>query len=172
MGGSIVCQVRDPIEQSAESAMSELSQRGQLPPFPYRWLGLLLQRTAQRAYSTMSHALAPVGLRPPHNSILSALESGNYSQAKLADQMGIDRTTMVSLLDDLERQELVTRQKNPRDRRAHVVSLTEAGRKTLNYANTMVEQADHEFFSVLSSEERTVLEDILTRLLKSQRATH
>ena len=53
------------------------------------------------------------------------------SQQQAAGRLGVDRTTMVGLLDGLEGKGLVARHADAGDRRRNVVGLTDAGQRTL-----------------------------------------
>ncbi|MGH3245960.1 MAG: MarR family winged helix-turn-helix transcriptional regulator [Trebonia sp.] len=60
--------------------------------------------------------------------VLSALDkTPNLTQAELAKALGLDRTTLMSQLDRLERMGLVLRRSDPHDRRAHIPEITGAG---------------------------------------------
>jgi len=60
--------------------------------------------------------------------VLSALDkTPNLSQAELGKTLGLDRTTLMSQLDRLERTGLVVRRSDPRDRRIRIPEITEAG---------------------------------------------
>ena len=73
--------------------------------------------------------MRPLGIGRRHFSVLAVLGEGKpLSQVEMGERLGIDRNTMVILLDDLEEKSLVVRRRDPSDRRAYLVSLTEAGR--------------------------------------------
>ncbi|MCW2894151.1 MAG: MarR family transcriptional regulator, organic hydroperoxide resistance regulator [Trebonia sp.] len=60
--------------------------------------------------------------------VLSALDkTPNLTQVELAKALGLDKTTLMSQLDRLERMGLVVRRSDPRDRRARIPEITEAG---------------------------------------------
>lgn len=89
------------------------------------------------------------------------------SQGEIARRMGVDRTTMVALIDDLQDKRLVERRQDPQDRRRNVVELTAAGRDTVRRAADLAAQAERTFLSRLSAADakqfrkalRTLLED-------------
>ncbi|WP_232050294.1 MarR family winged helix-turn-helix transcriptional regulator [Actinoplanes sp. OR16] len=58
------------------------------------------------------------------------------SQLQVAQTLGIDRTTMVALLDVLERKGIITRRTDPADRRRNVVEHTEHGLQTYDAARS------------------------------------
>src|ERR1700726_4274063 len=84
-----------------------------------------LARVGRRAGET---TLAPGGLRPRHLIALRLLrEAGPTNQQGLADSLRLDPSNVVGLLNELEARELVTRRRDPADRRRHIVELSAAG---------------------------------------------
>jgi DNA-binding MarR family transcriptional regulator len=75
--------------------------------------------------------------------------------------MGVDRTTMVTLVDELEGKGLVERRPDPRDRRKNVVALTEAGRVTLQGATEAADEAERSFLGALSAEQAATFRELL-----------
>jgi DNA-binding MarR family transcriptional regulator len=92
--------------------------------------------------------------------------SGPMSQGELGDQMGIDRTTMVALVDEVEQAGLVRRERNRDDRRAYSVTLTPEGRRLQKRATQTLDGVADEFFGRLSPQERAQLQEFLRRLLE------
>jgi DNA-binding MarR family transcriptional regulator len=128
---------------------------------------VLLGRIAQDAADLLGAALAPLGLRPRHFAILTALaEGGATSQHALGERLRIDRTTMVSAVDDLQRLELASRTPDPDDRRAYLVALTPRGRTTLVRATGLVASAEAALLAPLAPAERDQLHNLLARLMQ------
>lgn len=136
------------------------------------WLSYLLRQVTLRVQDRVADALAEHGIRPPHNAVLSMLADGPLAQIALAVQLQTDRTTMVSIIDDLEAWQLVERRRNPQDRRAHDITLTELGRARLSAAHNAVSAADAVFFAVLSESEQAQLRAMLLRLIAAHDADH
>ena len=68
------------------------------------------------------------GLQLRDYIVLSALDkTPNLTQVELAKSLGLDKTTLMSQLDRLERMGLVVRRSDPRDRRTRIPEITEAG---------------------------------------------
>jgi DNA-binding MarR family transcriptional regulator len=106
------------------------------------------------------------GLRARHFRILVLLgETEPLSQVEIGERLSIDRNTVVLLLDDLEARGCVIRRRDPRDRRAHCVSLTEAGKDMLDHGLAMARHTNDTVFAPLTPEERTQLHGLLQRLL-------
>jgi DNA-binding MarR family transcriptional regulator len=131
-----------------------------------RRLTHLLGRAAAAAGRKANGALAELGLDVRHYALLATLEAADPpSQRTVADALGIDRATVVALVDDLEARGLVRRERSTRDRRANVLALTPAGRRTLARAHALMETCEDEFVSALPEPERERLADLLQRLL-------
>ena len=127
--------------------------------------GFILGRVAGLVQQFYVPALAPLGITGQHLAILLTLEHlGPQVQAHLTNQLGIDKTTMVDLLNLLEQQGRVKRHPHPQDRRAHLVHLTSEGIETIRQAKEIDQQTAQQFFSVLSLHEQQQLLDLLTRL--------
>ncbi|WP_394615838.1 MarR family winged helix-turn-helix transcriptional regulator [Lentzea sp. JNUCC 0626] len=86
------------------------------------------------------------------------------SQSALCAQLGIDRTVMTYLLDDLERAALVERRPAPTDRRTRLVVATEVGRKRLTELDLRLEHAEAHVLSSLPSADQATFKELLCRL--------
>ncbi|MBV1853775.1 MarR family winged helix-turn-helix transcriptional regulator [Catellatospora tritici] len=93
------------------------------------------------------------------------------SQLALAKQLGIDRTVMTYLVDDMERGGLIERQPDPADRRARRLVPTEQGRAVLKRVREKLERAEREILAGLAEEERETLRTLLQRVARHHRAT-
>jgi DNA-binding MarR family transcriptional regulator len=114
-------------------------------------------------------ALAPHGLRPRHLVALTVLrDHGGATQQALAATLGIDRTNLVGLLNELESTGLIVRRRTDEDRRRHVVELTDAGTAKLRDAECALTVAEDEVFSALDAEQR----EMLYRLLQQATGRH
>ncbi len=129
-------------------------------------LGFLLKHTQLALASSVERALAPLDLDGREFAVLSVLVSeGPRSQQRLSERMRVDRTTMVALVDALERKGLVERRRQTRDRRAYAVHVTRKGRHTVERATGIVEAAEDELLGPLSRADRRRLKDLLLRLI-------
>ncbi|WP_233158005.1 MarR family winged helix-turn-helix transcriptional regulator [Actinokineospora bangkokensis] len=110
---------------------------------PHDVLGYLLKHANQRLAALTDAALAPLGIDGKDFGALRVLAGGEpTSQLQVAQRLGVDRTTMVALLDALERKGIVARRPDPADRRRNIVELTEQGHET--FARARVEHAGAE----------------------------
>jgi DNA-binding MarR family transcriptional regulator len=125
----------------------------------------LLKRLGYAAKERTMSAWADTGLHPYHYAVLLVLDEGSReTQGSIADALGYDHGQLVGLLDELQDQELVERQRDPKDRRRHLVSLTAEGKKTLRRLRTLAARLDDEFLEPLSESERATLHSLLLRL--------
>jgi MarR family transcriptional regulator for hemolysin len=81
--------------------------------------------------------------------------------------MGIDPSTMVSLIDDLETSGLAKRRPHPTDRRAREVAITPKGRRALERGRRLAMQVEDEVLGGLTAAERRQLLTLLRRALDS-----
>jgi DNA-binding MarR family transcriptional regulator len=136
-----------------------------------RRLGYLLKHAQQRMSELTEAALAPLGINGRELGVLNVLmgrEPGSQQQA--AQRLGIDRTTMVAVLDTLERKGLVSRHPHADDRRRNVVELTENGVRTVTAANAASEAAEQELMAVLTEDDRRHLRASLQAVVAAVRS--
>ena len=114
-------------------------------------LGYLLKHAQLQLGELTSAALAPYGLSGRELAVLLSLAGGEpASQQEAAQRLGVDRTTMVALLDALEAKGLVTRHPHAGDRRRNVVELTPAGQQTMRAATEASDDAERRFLAPLT----------------------
>jgi DNA-binding MarR family transcriptional regulator len=102
---------------------------------------------------------------PRGYQVLSAAGRGEPgSQLALANRLGVDRTVMTYLLDDLETAGLVERRPDPADRRARRVVLTEVGKARLCELERQLRTAEEHVLGPLEPAERETLRALLRRL--------
>ena len=136
-----------------------------VPPSLVDREGALLVIAARTGQQLATRRLAPMGLTVQLCGVLNRLGVGPISQHELGEQLGIDRTTMVELIDDLEAKGVVMRQRNPADRRSYSIQLTTKGRTVQKRAAREFDAAAAEFFSPLQPRERQALGDMMRRLI-------
>jgi DNA-binding MarR family transcriptional regulator len=112
----------------------------------------------------------PSGPRGYH--VLSAVSEGTpRSQLALARLLGIDKTVMTHLIDDLEKAGMVTRRPDPQDRRARQVAITASGGRALARARAQVAAAEAKLLADLSDEENEVLRGLMARVARHAQAS-
>jgi len=116
-----------------------------------RRLGYLLKHAQQALYELTAAALEPYGINGRELAVLMVLAGREpASQQQAAQRLGIDRTTMVAILDTLEGKGLVSRHPHADDRRRNVVELTDVGQDTLKRAKEAGDAAERTFLAPLS----------------------
>ena len=130
-------------------------------------LGYLLKHAQLQMAELTAKALTPYGISGRELAVLLVLAGREpASQQQAAQRMGIDRTTMVALLDTLEGKGLVARHPHADDRRRNVVELTDAGQDTLRRATEASDAAERDFLAPLSPQAaqqlRTSLHTLVT----------
>jgi DNA-binding MarR family transcriptional regulator len=129
-------------------------------------LGYLLKHAQQRLAELTGPALAPFGITGRELAVLMSIDDLTpLSQQDVADRLGVDRTTMVTLIDGLEEKELVERRPDAEDRRRNVVVLTGAGQATMSEAVEAAEAAEQRFLTKLSAAEVASLKAALQALV-------
>ncbi len=130
-----------------------------------RWTGAILGRVSQKVRDSFENRMSGSILKSKHYGALILLEDGPKTQIDLGRQLWVDRTSMVALVDDLEKNGDVKRERHPEDRRAYLIQLTEQGITTLARAREIADEVEDEIFSALSDEERDQLRRLLARLI-------
>src|SRR3954451_2462617 len=130
-------------------------------------VGYLLSKAHLRVHNRANEALEPLDLTVKHYGLLTLLvHEGPVSQGRLGEVMKIDRTTMVALIDDLERAGHVDRTRNPEDRRAYALAATASGKRLQRRAATLMKQVYAETLSPLSAAERSELQRMLRAIIE------
>jgi DNA-binding MarR family transcriptional regulator len=132
-----------------------------------RDLSGLLARAAHALNVRLSAELAVIDSSPrAHGVLLHALES-ERSQTVLAQIGDLDKTTMVVLMDDLERRGLAERKPSPTDRRARIVVVTPAGAELVRRGVEIVDRVHGEALDGLAGD-RDVFLRSLSGLLEGE----
>ena len=130
--------------------------------------GQLFFRLWRASHTHVAQALQTIGLTPALFGVLNVLAARHGAiQQELGSAMGIDPSTMVSLIDQLEEEGLAKRKPDPRDRRARQVSITAKGRRHLERARNLAFQAEDEVLGGLTATERRDLLKLLRRAFDS-----
>ena len=130
--------------------------------------GQLFFRLWRAIHTRSADALATLDLTPALFALLNVIgaRDGAIQQA-LGTAMGIDPSTMVSLIDQLEGAGLARRRPSPTDRRAREVLITPKGRRLLERARKLITGVEGEVLGGLSSAERDQLTTLMRRVLES-----
>jgi MarR family transcriptional regulator, transcriptional regulator for hemolysin len=131
-------------------------------------LGWLLKRASYALSTELMAALGPVGVSPRGYHVLVAALTGEHSQTELAQVVGLDKTTMVVTIDELEEAGLAKRLPSSHDRRARVIAVTTAGERKVAEAREVIAQVQDEVLASLPAEDRTGLLEALNRLVSDR----
>jgi len=131
-------------------------------------LGYLLKHAQLRMFELNAAALAPYGISGRELAVL-LLFAGREptSQQEAARRLGIDRTTMVAMLDALEGKGLVSRHPDSGDRRRNLVELTEAGHDTVGRAAKASDDAERALLTPLTPQAAAELRNSLRTIVES-----
>jgi DNA-binding MarR family transcriptional regulator len=131
----------------------------------------LLDQLARVGRRAAELSMSPGGLRPRHLIALRLLsEHGPVSQHGLADALSLDPSNVVGLLNELEERGLITRRRDPADRRRHIVELSAAGESELACTQARLGLVEDELLSALTAAERDTLYHLLLRAVGAKSA--
>src|ERR1700727_2441271 len=118
-----------------------------------------LARISRRAADT---AMTDGSLRPRHVIALTLLgERGPMTQHAVGAALSLDPSNVVGLLNELEERGLITRRRDPADRRRHIVKLSAAGSGELAQTCDKLDRVEDELFKTLTCEQRSALHELL-----------
>jgi DNA-binding MarR family transcriptional regulator len=127
--------------------------------------GFLLSWNGQRMAHRFGAALEPLGLGKHHFGLLTLIDTHPGSaQQELVKRSLIDPSSMVAVIDELERMGLAERRQHPEDRRKRAVYLTPAGRRKLHRAREVAIKTAQEVFAPLDPGELETLRKLLRKL--------
>ncbi len=134
-----------------------------------RRAGFLLVQLGAHRHRRFAERLAPLDLHPRHFGMLNHLAANEgQSQQALSRALGIHRSAVVALVDDLEHRELAERRRDRADRRAYTLYLTPQGRELLAELQRVAEEDEAELLTALNAAERSQLISLLQRVAESQ----
>jgi DNA-binding MarR family transcriptional regulator len=137
-------------------AQAALSQR----------LGYLLKHAQLALAELTGPALAPLKITGRDLAVLVVLDAHEpLSQQDAAGRLGVDRTTMVDLVDSLEKKSLVERRPDASDRRRNIVQLTVEGQRVLREGSRAAREAERQFTAALDPAEAAQFTTWLQRLV-------
>lgn len=159
--------------------MAKGGLRGDIRAFHAQSAGYLLWQLARLFSVTLTQAIAGSGLHMGQVLVLATLRAqreidrgDSLTQTQLGRITGIDKSSLVLFLDALEKDGWVKRLPHPRDRRAHIVSLTKDGEARFETVGQALHRQQQDNLSSLGEAERAQLSDLLTRLYQDLSARH
>ena len=127
-------------------------------------LGLVLARLGQVINLRLRQALRDSNLSPRQCAALMHLTAGGTTQQALVEELAIDASALVSILNELEAGNLVRRSRELHDRRRHTVEITAAGRSAIQSVEHAISEVEDEAFADLTDAEILTLHALLVRV--------
>ncbi len=129
--------------------------------------GFWVNRASRLMVRRADASLRPLGFALTYLPVLRALAMAGrpLSQSELAQRVGVEQPTMAETLPRMVRDGLVRREPNPADKRAALVSITRLARARFPKARVALADGEREALAGLSSEEKTLLKDLLKRVV-------
>ena len=113
----------------------------------------------------LDEALEPLGLKSREFWILVIAGAGNVSQHEMAELCGLDPSSLVAVLDGMERRGWLHRQRNPHDRRVQWVQRTEEGDRLFARALPRAQSAEAQQLAALSVADQRQLVAAMRKLI-------
>jgi DNA-binding MarR family transcriptional regulator len=135
-------------------------------------LTILLHAAAERMTDELDRAAVEMGLNDVRDwLVLAALDDGrSRTQLELSRVVCVDKTTLISVLDRLEKQDLVVRTVDPTDRRVRIPQITTKGKRVYARFATARDEAESHALDGVEQADRTLLLELLARIADRQGA--
>jgi DNA-binding MarR family transcriptional regulator len=134
-------------------------------------LMFLLSQASHVLMTELTAGLAELGVSPRDYCVLSQGMAGDLTQIRLAELCGMDKTTMVVTIDELERAGLAERRPSTTDRRVRIIAVTEQGVQKVHDARKVVAEIYDDVLEALPEAERAPFVSALTRLVGGRLST-
>jgi DNA-binding MarR family transcriptional regulator len=145
--------------------------RDEIHAFHARSFGYALAQLSRLFHDSLAGTLDGTGLHLGHVLVLATLRAqrelhgeSTLTQTRLAEATGIEKSSLVLFLDALERDGWVERCRHPRDRRAHIVHLTDEGARRFEQVGLGLYRQQQANLAVLSEAEQTAMLGMMSRL--------
>lgn len=154
------------IVKAAKSSKSVSARRrkvdfGLLPDL----VGYHMRKAQVAIFQDFAKSLQGLDIRPGQFGVLILIDGNpGLNQSELGEAMGVDRSTVVAVIDRLEERGLVARRPAPNDRRSYALELTAAGRSLLARLRPLVAAHEARLAEGLSPSEQTLLITLLRRI--------
>ncbi len=132
-------------------------------------LGYHLRRAQVAVFQHFAQTMGEADITPGQFGVLSVI-AGNagLSQTQLGNALGIDRSTVVAVIDRLEARGLVMRAASPNDRRSHALRLSQSGLQLVQRLEAMVRAHERHIARELSAEDQRLLIRLLDRIARAE----
>ncbi len=148
------------------SASDDELSYGLLP----KLVGFQLRMAQIAMFRDFANGLSEFDITPGLFGVLVVIEANpDLKQSDLARAVRLDRSTVVTIVDNLERRQLVVRRASATDRRSNALQLTAEGQKLLRTLKRRVAEHEKRLVAGLTSEERTTLVTLLAKVFPDLR---
>lgn len=128
-------------------------------------VGYNLRKAQIAVFQNFQSAVAPYDITPGQFGVLILIrENTGLSQSELGNAVGIDRSTMVAVIDRLENRGWVVRAPSPSDRRSYALELSPQGDSLVDELIPRVRDHERTMLRNLSAQEQQALLDMLRRI--------
>jgi len=128
-------------------------------------LGFQLRRAQLAAFQHFAATVGQIGITPGWFGVLVIVANNEgLSQSRLARTLGIDGSTMVAIIDRLEGNRWIRRERAPADRRSHALYLTDAGKELLGRLIPQIAAHEAELARRLSAQDKQALLALLAKI--------
>lgn len=136
------------------------------------YLGYCLHKTTTIFRAEVNSAFEKHDIQGHHIAILSviAANNGEINQIKLCDETGIDKASMVKIVDHIEKLGYIQRVNSQKDRRVKKLSVTKRGSLFLKKGQQIRGEIESRFLSALNKNEIETFKKLLLRILDHQQS--
>jgi MarR family transcriptional regulator for hemolysin len=128
-------------------------------------LALLLSQASHALHTELTAGLTELGISPRAHCVLSKALGAELTQSQIAGLCGLDKTTMVVTIDELEKAGLAERRLSSTDRRARIIWVSPAGERMVARGREIVARIYDDVLGALPAGEREAFVDALSRLV-------
>ncbi len=151
-----------------DSALQRGLDGAPVHPVLKSYFGYCMHKLSSQMRMAFAKKLSPHKILPHQYGILIVLrESGELSQNDLGAQIGIDKASMVKIINDLTRLNYVSRKTSGRDRRVNLIEVTPQGLRALQKFSKIRQKVEDEYLAPLSQRERKSLRQLVGKLIVS-----
>ena len=131
-------------------------------------IGYNLRKAQIAVFQNFQAAVSPFDITPGQFGVMILIrENIGLSQSELGTAVGIDRSTMVAVIDRLESRGWVVRAPSPNDRRSYALELSPAGAALVEDLIPRVRAHERTMAKDLNKQEQAILIDLLNRVARA-----
>ncbi|MBN9673804.1 MarR family winged helix-turn-helix transcriptional regulator [Roseibium aggregatum] len=132
--------------------------------------GYQMKRTFNVIQSDLIQTLKPFDLRMlTYTALVLIVDNPGLRQSQLAEAMDVERPNLVVILDELERRDLIVRDRLKTDRRAYALKATLSGRRLCEKAVAAVSKHEEHLLRGIGPEDRAVAIEVMRRIEANRR---